>query len=128
MADWQHVPAGMYARQALTTAGLWDGVQAKLLPAMDVRAALMYVEQGAADCGIVYHTDAVASRKVKIVARLAADTHMTIRYSMAVLAASNHPKSQALFAHLHAETTDRVLEKHGFVVLADEAKGQSNVP
>ena len=39
----EHVPAGIYARQALEALGLWPGIQSLLAPAADVRAALALV-------------------------------------------------------------------------------------
>ena len=52
-----HVPAGIYARQALEALGLWPGAKARLAPAADVRAALVLVARGEAPLGIVYATD-----------------------------------------------------------------------
>ncbi|WP_062537255.1 molybdate ABC transporter substrate-binding protein, partial [Mizugakiibacter sediminis] len=48
------VPAGRYARQALTALGLWRDVVPHLAPAQDVRAALNLVLRGEAPLGVVY--------------------------------------------------------------------------
>ncbi|HHS82644.1 MAG TPA: molybdate ABC transporter substrate-binding protein, partial [Devosia sp.] len=61
MGDPDYVPAGIYARQALQAAGVWDGLVARLAPASDVRSALQLVAAGAARLGIVYRTDVVGS-------------------------------------------------------------------
>ena len=66
------VPAGIYAKKALTTLGLWEQLRAKVVSAEDVRHALVYVETGAAEAGIVYATDAALSKKVKVVAEISA--------------------------------------------------------
>ena len=58
-----HVPAGIYARQALEALGLWPDVQSRLAPAADVRAALALVARGEAPLGIVYATDAARLRR-----------------------------------------------------------------
>ena len=55
------VPAGTYAKDALDSLGLWDGVSAHLAETDNVRAALALVESGAAPLGIVYATDAAGS-------------------------------------------------------------------
>ena len=52
------VPAGRYAQQALRAAGLWSALEAKLIPADNVRQVLDYVSRGEADAGFVYSTDA----------------------------------------------------------------------
>ncbi len=60
VGDPAHVPAGRYAREALEWLSWWPALEARLLPAQDVRAALRLVELGEADAGIVYATDAPA--------------------------------------------------------------------
>ena len=61
------VPAGKYARASLIALGVWDGVQAKLAPADNVRGALLFVARGETPLGIVYDTDARIEPKVRIV-------------------------------------------------------------
>ncbi len=57
LADPSHVPAGQYARQALSCSGQWDRLMPRILPVLDVRAALLTVQSGAADAAVVYATD-----------------------------------------------------------------------
>jgi len=45
------VPAGSYAKQALTKGEIWDIVQSKIVFAKDVRQVLTYVETGNTDAG-----------------------------------------------------------------------------
>ena len=61
LADSKAVPAGVYAREVLTKAGLWEKVEAKVVPTENVRATLAVVEVGNADAGFVYKTDAMTS-------------------------------------------------------------------
>ncbi|MBQ9025695.1 MAG: molybdate ABC transporter substrate-binding protein, partial [Methanobrevibacter sp.] len=58
IGDPESVPAGQYAKEALTNLGIWDAVESKLSLGTDVTAVLNQVAQGSADCGIVYSTDA----------------------------------------------------------------------
>ena len=60
------VPAGIYARQWLEAAGLWDEVKDRLAETDNVRAALALVARGAVPLGIVYASDAVAEPAVKV--------------------------------------------------------------
>ena len=62
----QSVPAGIYAKQYLQKIGVWDQIASRVIPLESVRAALAAVETGNADAGIVYKTDALISKKVKI--------------------------------------------------------------
>ena len=81
----QSVPAGIYAKQALTKLGLWDQLKAKVVSAEDVRHALAYVETGAAEAGIVYATDAAISKKVKVAAEIPEKLTGPVRYPLVLL-------------------------------------------
>ena len=52
LADPDHVPAGVYARQALEALGWWPRLGRRLAPAPHVLAALVYVERGECPVGI----------------------------------------------------------------------------
>ena len=79
MADPDAVPAGKYGKAALEHLGLWVAVSGKLAWAENVRAALTLVESGEAPLGIVYATDARASRSVRVVGTFPASSHPPIR-------------------------------------------------
>lgn len=67
VGDPAHVPAGIYAKEALQKLGAWASLSPNLAPAEDVRGALALVERNEAPLGIVYGSDAVASKGVKVV-------------------------------------------------------------
>src|SRR6266850_2712449 len=67
LADTGAVPAGRYAKAWLEKKGLWARVKDRVLPGVDVRAALAAVESGGAEAGIVYRTDAAVSKKVRVI-------------------------------------------------------------
>src|SRR5580704_6297158 len=85
-ADPDSVPAGLYARAALTQLGVWDAVAPRLARAENVRAALAYVARGETPLGIVYQTDAQAEKRVRVVDVFPADTHPPIVYPVALIA------------------------------------------
>lgn len=122
MGDPQGTPAGKYTRQALEKLGLWDRLRWKIVPGADVRQALSFVETGAAEAGIVYATDAAASRKVRPAAEIPMSHAEPIRYPLALLK-SGHHKNAALrfYQYLSSPPASRVFQKHGFVVLAGAA-------
>lgn len=76
-------PAGRYGREALTRLNLWRGVEDRLAPGDDVRAALALVARGEAPLGLVYGTDARAEPRVRVVATFPAASHTPIAYSAA---------------------------------------------
>lgn len=89
MGDPDHVPAGMYARQALNAKGWWDTLKPRLIYAANARAALRYVETGQADAGIIYATDAASSSHIKTVMILPPDLHDPIIYEAALVSGAN---------------------------------------
>jgi len=112
------VPAGKYAMEALTRLGLWNKLEAKCVPADDVRHVLMYVETGAAEAGIVYATDAAASTRVKNAIDLSTDLTGPIIYPVALLRhGANRKPAEAFYQYLSSPRAGAVFKKYGFVVL-----------
>jgi molybdate transport system substrate-binding protein len=107
------VPVGKYAKIALTNLGVWSEVQDKVAPADNVRAALALVARGEAPLGIVYRTDALVEKKVRIVADFPASSHDAIIYPVATTA---HPQDGAadFVKFLLSPTARAVFAKYGF--------------
>jgi molybdate transport system substrate-binding protein len=114
LADPAAVPAGKYAKAALTHLGVWAGVAGKVAPAENVRAAMALVERGAAPLGIVYATDARASKAVRIVGTFPAASHPPIRYPVALLKASRHKDAAGFRAFLLSKQGRAIFARHGF--------------
>ena len=114
LADSDAVPAGKYAKAALTALGVWSAVAAKIAPAENVRAAMALVERGAAPLGIVYATDARASRSVRVVGTFPASSHPPIRYPVALLKASRSKDAAAFRAFLLSKQGRAIFARHGF--------------
>ena len=117
LADPQAVPAGVYARTWLESIGLWDGVKDKVIPTLNVRAALAAVESENVDAGIVYRTDAQLSKRVRIAFEVPRDKGPAIAYPLAPLAASARPATSSLLAYLVSPPALAVYRRYGFVVL-----------
>lgn len=94
MADPDHVPAGLYGKAALERLGVWRSVGSRIARTDNVRGAVALVARGEAPLGIVYRTDVLALKSVRIVAAFPEATHPAIVYPGAVLANSKH-KAQA---------------------------------
>jgi len=80
------VPVGRYARAALTNLGVWSEVSSHIVPAEDVRSALAFVARGEIPLGIVYETDAMVEKRVRIVDTFPEDSHAPITYPVALVA------------------------------------------
>lgn len=109
------VPAGRYAKAALESLGVWTSVEAKLVQAENVRAALAYVALGEAPLGIVYRTDALAEPKVRIVGEFPESTHPPIAYPMAVTESAKASKAAHAFLDwLKTPAAAAIFQKLGF--------------
>lgn len=115
VGDPAHVPAGIYARQALEKLGLWNSVRDRLAPADSVRSALRLVELGEAPAGIVYATDAAISAKLGIAGVFPAASHDPIRYPVAVLHAGDTPAARAFVAFLTSQPARDVFSHYRFL-------------
>jgi molybdate transport system substrate-binding protein len=116
MADPASVPAGKYGKAALQALGVWDAVASRLAPGENVRAAMVLVARGEAPFGIVYSTDAIAERKVRLIGEFPAHLHPPIVYPAAMLADSRSKSAEALLRFLRSAEARAVWKKLGFVV------------
>lgn len=110
--DPESVPAGRYAKAALIAIGAWDAAQAKLVAAADVRAALAFVERGFAKAGIVYGTDAKASRAVRVAGVFPETSHAPIVYPIGLTGGGAEAKQFELF--LEGAQATAIFRAHGF--------------
>src|SRR5262249_26945977 len=112
LADPAAVPAGIYAKKWLDSQGLWAAIAPKVVPTLDVRAALAAVESGAVEAGIVYRTDAAISNKVRIALVVANGPEIT--YSIAVTKGSRSAGARAFVEFASGEVGRAIFERHGF--------------
>jgi molybdate transport system substrate-binding protein len=110
------VPAGKYAQAALTKLGVWDKVAPRIARAENVRAALLLVERGEAPLGIVYATDAAASRGVRVVGTFPESSHPPISYPFALTRQGNTDEARALLGFLTGPEAAPVYRRLGFSV------------
>jgi len=116
LANPDAVPAGKYAKAALVSLGAWTGIEGHIAPAENVRAALALVSRNEAPLGIVYRTDAMADRGVRIVDAFPAESFPAIVYPMAELKGST-AAAHALAQHLGSPAARATWERYGFRLL-----------
>ncbi|QNN25502.1 molybdate ABC transporter substrate-binding protein [Planctomycetales bacterium ZRK34] len=119
MGDPDAVPAGLYGKAALQSMKLWAAVEPHVAAAKDVRSALLLVERGEADFGIVYATDAASSQRVTTVATFDENTHKPIRYPIA-LTTQAQAAVNPLFDYLLSSTSREAFEAAGFTFYAND--------
>jgi molybdate transport system substrate-binding protein len=114
VGDPDHVPSGIYAKEALQKLDAWTNLQPRLARTDDVRLALAFVERGDAPLGIVYVTDARASAKVKIVGVFPASTHSPIVYQAGIVKGAQSPAVQNYYRYLQGPAARSVFARYGF--------------
>lgn len=114
--DPDSVPVGRYAREALTKLGVWNDVEKRLVRADSVRSALAFVDRGEAALGIVYATDAVIDKKVRVVGVFPDTTHLPIIYPIALTAAAK-PDALKFIDYVRGPVGDATFKKYGFTAL-----------
>lgn len=113
----ESVPAGTYAKEIFTKLNIWDQVKQNAVYGKDVRQVLNYVETGNVEAGIVYKTDALVSRKVKIVDEANQDMHSPIIYPVGIVKQTEHMKeAKAFFQYLQSDPAASIFKKYGFQV------------
>ena len=117
MGDPTTVPAGQYALQTLKALDLYHKLTHKLVLGKDVRQVLTYVETGNADAGLVYATDALISKEVRVVAVASESSHAPIVYPAAVVTGTHDEKAaRAFLEYLQGAAARAIFVKHGFTM------------
>ena len=120
------VPVGQYTRKIFDYFGT-DGDALASCGALtyggDVKEVVTQVSEGAADCGVVYATDAF-SANLEIVDTASAEMCGQVIYPAAVLKNAAHPDAAGAFlAYLESEDAAAVFEAVGFTALRPAANG-----
>ncbi|MBI2214181.1 MAG: molybdate ABC transporter substrate-binding protein [Acidobacteria bacterium] len=117
LAEPSTVPAGIYARQWLERVGAWSNVAAKVVATENVRGALLAVEGGNVDAGIVYATDARIAKGARVAFMVGGPGAPSISYPITVLAESkSRAEAHRFIAFLEKPEVKTIFVKHGFVV------------
>jgi len=114
VGDPEHVPAGIYAKEALQKLGAWESLSPKLAPAEDVRGALALVERNETPLGIVYGSDAVASKGVKVVGTFPEDSHKKVEYPVAIVDGHKNATVTAFYDYLKGPDASAIFKRYGF--------------
>jgi molybdate transport system substrate-binding protein len=112
----ENVPAGKYAKAALTSEGVWAAVEPRVVRGEDVRLTLRWVSGGDADGGVVYATDAKSDAKVRVAFAFPAASHPPIVYPAAPVKGSANAAEAARFLEFCRGPKGRpIFERRGFL-------------
>ena len=118
LGDPESVPAGQYAKEALTNVNVWDSNQYKVSFGTNVTEVLNQVAAASADAGIVYATDAASKAdQVTVVAEAPEGSlEKKVIYPVAVVKATAHEDAAKAFVDfLQTPEAIAVFESYGFV-------------
>jgi molybdate transport system substrate-binding protein len=116
------VPAGVYAKRFLETAGLWSRLESRIVPTASVRAALAALESGDVDAAMVYRTDVALARSARVAFPPLPEPR--VLYPAALLSATPH--AGRFFEYLRSPAAAAIFKRHGFGV-ADESERVTEV-
>ncbi|MBU5635141.1 molybdate ABC transporter substrate-binding protein [Geomonas sp. Red69] len=115
MGSPKSVPAGEYATEAISKAGLTQQLSGKLVFAKDVRESMMYAERGEVEGAFVYRTDALLGRRARILFTVPQQLYPRISYPMALTtSAAGKSEAAAFIRYLKGPEAVSVLRKYGF--------------
>ena len=122
IGDPSFVPIGIYAMKLFNHLEIpYDLIEEKIVYANNVRQVLSYVESGSADAGLVYLSDTLQAKRVKVAAVAPDEINREIIFPAAVIASTVH-REQALdyLDFLQSDQAALIFEKHGFSVIGQE--------
>jgi molybdate transport system substrate-binding protein len=114
IANPEHAPYGVAAREALVRLGLWAALEPRIVRAEGVLQAYQLVRSGNADAAIVAQSvvaDAAAGGE-----SLPVDPalHAPVRHAAGVVSESGHPAAEAFLDFVASAAGQGVLARHGF--------------
>jgi molybdate transport system substrate-binding protein len=115
IANPDHAPYGIAAREAMQSAGVWEAVQDKLVLGENVRDTLRYAETGNVDVAIVALSLAIqgTGRWTLIPQEL----HTPIDQALAVIKGTKHEaEARAFAAFINSPSGREVMRRYGFIL------------
>ncbi len=123
IANPDHAPYGVAARQAMQTAGIWEAVQPKLVLGDNVRQTLQYAETGNVDVAIVALSLSVpaaggTSGRWTLIPE---ELHPPIDQALAVIKDTKHEGAARAFAtFVNGPQGRQIMRKYGLVLPGEE--------
>jgi molybdate transport system substrate-binding protein len=113
IANPDHAPYGMAARDAMQTAGIWDAVKSKLVYGDNIRQTLQFAETGNVDVAIVALSLSKESKGRWVL--VPQELHKPINQGLAVIKSTQNETSARKFAAFVTGPQGRaILAKYGF--------------
>jgi molybdate transport system substrate-binding protein len=117
IANPDHAPYGMRAREALQHKGLWDALQPYIVLGENVSQAAQFALSGNTQGGIIAYSLALAPT-VKAQGNyelIPEDWHQPLRQRMALLKNAG-PVAEAFYAYINGPSAREIMKRYGFVL------------
>ena len=111
----EHVPAGIYARQALLGLGLWQGIHERLIPMPSVRSVVANIDRGEVAGGFIYASDIGFSEKIHLIGLFPKASHSPIQYVAGIVTEERSAEAEAFFLFLTSSEAIRLFREFGFL-------------
>lgn len=119
IANPEHAPYGVAAREALQAAGVWEAVSPKLVYGENIGQTLQYAESGNVDAAVVALSLSTQSNGRWVL--IPADLHRPLNQALAVVKSTKHLEEARRFAaFVNSEQGRGVMRKYGFVLPGEE--------
>lgn len=128
IANPEHAPYGVAAREALQSAGLWDALQPRLILGENIATTFQYAETGNVDVALVALSLSIAAGEEGRWTLIPAELHAPIQQALAVVSHSPQAAAARAFAvYVNSEAGREIMRRYGFV-LPDEALPDDVLP
>lgn len=119
IANPDHAPYGMAAREALQAAGVWDAVQPKLVLGENIRQALLYAETGNVEAAIVALSLSVQGEGRWVL--IPQELHQPLDQALAVIKGTRYEREARRFAaFINGPEGRPIMRKYGFTLPGEE--------
>lgn len=113
IANPDHAPYGLAAKQALQSAGIWDRVQPKLVYGDNIRQTLQYAETGNVEVAIVALSLSIQSNGRWTL--IPEELHQPIDQGLAIMKTTkNEQAARAFAAFISSPQGKAIMKKYGF--------------
>lgn len=110
-----HVPAGIYSRQALQTLGLWQTIEKRLIPMPNVRSVMANIDRGEVAGGFVYTSDLRYSSNARLIGLFPPSSHSPIQYMAGIVGGDGTRAARLFLAFLVSPEAENVFKQFGFL-------------
>jgi molybdate transport system substrate-binding protein len=120
IANPEHAPYGLAAREALQSVGVWEAVKPKLVFGENVRQTLQYAETGNVDVSILALSLSVQSKGRWTL--IPEELHKPLDQALAVIKSSTHEQQARQFAaYINGARGRPIMRKYGFILPGEES-------